>query len=333
VIVLAFALFSIGMEIKDLSNRKESAEFYEKRYTHGYMGHWSAFEKQRLLALIKELHLGPKGKALDFGCGRGIFTAVFQEALPGWQIYGCDISPEAISFAKKNNASINFFVLGDQSFSGERFDFIHSHHVLEHTFDEKVTALEMCDFAATKCTMLHSLPCNHEGSLEYRIASARKNGIDPMTGKFFFEDTAHMRRLSAKQTIALFQDAGFRSKKEYYANQYYGALKWISESNFKLVLTIANPYKANSAANFFFLFGLLGKLKIFWFSFFSASAFEPADKGKFYALKRLLQVISFILFFWMAIPLRTWLLKKATEEWELRREEKNGSDLFLCIER
>ena len=333
VIVLAFALFRIGMETKDLSNRKESAEFYENRYTHGYMGHWSGFEKERLLALIKELNLGQTGKALDFGCGRGIFTAVFQEALPGWEIFGCDISPEAIAFAQKNNASIKFFVVGDQSYSAERFDFIHSHHVLEHTFDEKVTAAEMCAFAAPKCTMLHSLPCNHEGSLEYKIASARKNGIDPITGKFFFEDTAHMRRLSATQTIALFQNAGFKSRKEYYANQYYGALKWISESDFKLVLRIANPWCANNSANFFFLLGLLGKLKICWFSFFAASAFESADRGRFYFLKKLLQSIAFLFFFWMAIPVRSWLLRKAKQEWDLHRTDKNGSDLFLCIER
>lgn len=321
------------METKDLKNRKESAEFYEYRYTHGYMGHWSIFEKQRLISLIKELNLGPTGKALDFGCGRGIFTAVFQEALPSWEIYGCDISPEAINFANKNNSDIRFFVLGDKAFSGDKFDFIHSHHVLEHTFDEKVTAAEMCAFASVNCTMIHSLPCNHEGSLEYKIASAVKEGIDPDTGKFFFEDTAHMRRLSVAQTISLFQAAGFKSQKEYYANQYYGALKWIAESDLKLVLNIANPFRAKNMTSVLFLFALLGKLKLYWFCSFAASAFEPADKGRFYLLKKLIQGISFVLFFWLAIPVRTWLLKKAKMEWELHRTDKNGSDLFLILNR
>ena len=207
---LLFVYLASGMETRDLSNRKASAEFYENRYTHGYMGYWSAFEKERLLSLIRELNFPVSGKALDFGCGRGIFTAIFLEALPGWEIYGCDISPEAIGFAQRNNSSIHFFVLGSAEFAEERFDFIHSHHVLEHTFNEKITASEMCAFAAPKCTMLHSLPCNHEGSLEHKISTARRNGIDAVTGKFFFEDTAHMRRLSANQTIALFEPAGFK---------------------------------------------------------------------------------------------------------------------------
>ena len=328
-----FTYLAFCMKTKDLSNREESAAFYEQRYSRGYMGHWSDFEKEKLLKLIKELNLGPTGKALDFGCGRGIFTAVFQEALPGWEIYGCDISPEAISFASKNNASIHFFVLGDKKFADERFDFIHSHHVLEHTFDEKVSASEMCGFAAESCTMIHSLPCDHEGSLEYKIASATKGGIDPKTGKFFFEDPAHMRRLSSTQTIALFEKDGFRCWKEFYANQYYGALKWIAESQFGLVLKIANPWRAKDLSSFLFLMGLLGRLKFYWFCSFAASAFEPADKGRLYRTKRTLQAICFILFFWIAIPVKSWLLRKANEEWDLHRTDKNGSDLFLVLKR
>ena len=330
---MLFVYLAPGMETIDLKDRKTSAEFYENRYSHGYMGHWSAFEKERLLALIRRLNLPAKGRALDFGCGRGIFTAVFLEALPGWEIYGCDISPEAISFAKNHNSAIRFFVLGDQSFSEERFDFIHSHHVLEHTFDEKITASEMSSFAAINCVMLHSLPCNHEGSLEYKISSARKKGIDPVTGKFFFEDTAHMRRLSADQTVALFTKDGFQSWKQYYANQYFGALKWIAESDLKLVLNIANPLKAKDAKSFLYLFGILIKLKFYWFCSFAASAFEPADRGRFYFLKKILQAICFVLFFWIAIPVRSGLIRNAKQEWESRREDRNGSDLFLILKR
>ena len=142
-----------------------------------------------------------------------------------------------------------------------------------------------------------------------------------------------MRRLSADEALALFQGACFKRWKEYYANQYYGALKWIAESNFAMVLRIANPYVAVNFSSFFFLFGLLIKVKFYWFCFFASSAFEPADRGRFYSVKRILQVISFILFFWFAIPVRSWLMKKATEEWERSRTSKNGSDLFLILKR
>ena len=332
-IVEAFVLFSIGMESKNLSDRRQSAEFYEERYSHGYMGFWSAFEKERLLDLIRELDLPAQGKALDFGCGRGIFTQVFRQALPGWEIFGCDISTEAIAFAKNNSPGITFFVLGDPAFQSEKFDFIHSHHVLEHTFDAKITAEEMSSYANTRCVMLHSLPCNHPGSLEHKLSLSRKNGIDPKTGKFFFEDEAHMRRMSVEDTAGLFRSNGFSIWKDYYANQYYGALKWIVESDFRMVLTITNPLRANSFKDFLFLLRMRAKLKFYFVSFFAATAFHASDRGRFFIFKKILQAISFVLFFWFAIPVRSRLINLANEEWRLRRNDKNGSDLFLILKR
>jgi trans-aconitate methyltransferase len=96
-----------------IADKKASVEYYQQRYEQGYMGHWSRFEKNRIRELVQSLNLPARGKALDFGCGRGIFTAVLQETLPGWTIIGCDINHEAIASAKKNNTGISFFVIGD----------------------------------------------------------------------------------------------------------------------------------------------------------------------------------------------------------------------------
>ena len=93
----------------EFSDRQESKSFYDQRYSHGYMGHWSVFEKRRIFDLVKELNLPSRGKALDFGCGRGNFTAVIKEALPGWEVFGCDISSEAIAAASSQNKEIKFF--------------------------------------------------------------------------------------------------------------------------------------------------------------------------------------------------------------------------------
>ena len=266
-------------------------------------------------------------------CGRGIFTQVIQQALPGWNISGCDISAEAIASARQSNDEVSFFVLGDENFSEKKFDFIHSHHVLEHTFDEKVTAAEMCSFAAEHCTMLHSLPCNHEGSLEYKLAMWTKNGFDPVTGKFFFEDTAHMRRLSAAQSEKLFANHQFFLRKGYYSNQYWGAIKWIAESNLGLVFNIANPFHANSLKTFFKLAIWRKRLVLTWFCYFAATAFLPADRGKNYRLKRILQAISFILFFWVAIPVTRFISGKAKKEWDEQKENPGGTDMFLVFAR
>jgi SAM-dependent methyltransferase len=297
------------------------------------MGHWGTFDKERISGLVKRLGLPTQGNALDFGCGRGIFTRVISEALPGWKIWGCDISKEAVEVAKKNNPDITFFVIGDPAFSKLNFDFIHSHHVLEHTFDVSASAGEITSFAAEKCIMLHSLPCNHEGSLEHRLANWTRNGFDPLTGKFFFEDTAHLRRMNVQQAEQLFSKYNFRLTKKYFSNQYWGAVKWIAESDFKFVLKISNPFHSNSFASFFKLAIWRKRLVWAWFSYFTASAFSPGDRGGNYFLKKIIQSFCIILFFWFAFPLSWFISRKAKKEWEEKNEDPGGSDMFLVFEK
>jgi SAM-dependent methyltransferase len=321
------------METLQFSDRQDSVRFYEDRYAHGYMGHWSAFEKRRLISLIRGLDLPPRGVALDFGCGRGIFTAVIREALPGWRFFGCDISAEAIAWAKVHQQDITFFVLGDKGYDNLRADFIHSHHVLEHTYDAQVTASEMIGYAAPSCTMLHSFPCNHPGSLEHRLSEAVREGIDPVNGKFFFEDSAHQRRLSRGQAETLFAGGGFKGTDAAYANQFDGAIKWIAESDLKLVLTITDARRAKDAASARLLRTWRRRLLFRWWCHFAATAFTPADRGKHYRLKRLLQVLTFVSCWWFAVPVDRAMQRRALDEWEQRRKEANGSDLFLVLRR
>ncbi|REJ80166.1 MAG: class I SAM-dependent methyltransferase [Bacteroidetes bacterium] len=321
------------METQSFHDKEDSISFYEKRYAGGYMGHWSLFEKKRLFNLIRELNLPSSGKALDFGCGRGIFTQVIKEALPGWEIFACDISKQAIEWAKQNQTGIEFFIAGDEVYKGEKFDFIHSHHVLEHTYDAKVTTHEICAYAADRCTMLHSVPCRHKGSLEYKISTLVKDGIDPQTGKFFFEDFAHQIRPNVEETISFFRPFGFKIQSDYYAAQHYGALKWIAESGLGFVLKISPVFKAVSFDAALKLFRYRLQFLFYWFCFFCATAFTSADRGKYFYLKKSFQIIGFIFFFWLAIPVRTHLLKKSESEWNEKRMEKNGSELFLVISR
>lgn len=304
------------------TEKEASVRFYEDRYRHGYMGFWSSFERQRISNLVKELRLPDRGKFLDFGCGRGIFTAVIAEALPGWEIFGCDVSETAIERAQINNPSGTFYLVSDPELKKHRFDFIHSHHVLEHTADLNETLRLMLNLAAPSCTMLHSLPCNHAGSLEQVISSRRKNGINPTTGTFFFEDDAHLRRMSEQQLSEFFRSQGFKLKAENYANHYYGAIKWISESDLRLVL---NFTATEPKLRLFLLFT--------WFCFFTAGAFDTQDRGKYFRIKRIVQVLMAVVFFWLAFTVRGYYLRKARSEWKNRRKERGGSEMFLAYSR
>jgi len=327
------------MDTVQFTDKKASVEYYQHRYAHGYMGHWSEFEKDRIKQLVRELQLPEQGSALDFGCGRGIFTSVLKDALPGWTITGCDISGEAIASAKKNNQEISFFVLGesqvdfDSAQSAGKYDFIHSHHVLEHVFDERVAAQEISSLAAPKCTMLHSMPCNHPGSLEYKLSYWTNNGIDPVSGKYFFEDKAHLRRQSADQAEALFAPFDFRLEKKYFSNQYWGAIKWIAESDLALASGISYPYNGKSSGDFFHLLSWWTRLSFCWICFFAANAFSIGDRGSYFIIKKILQLFFFIGLFPIAIPVKLYVNWKAKKEWEEKRHEPNGSEMFLVFRR
>lgn len=53
----------------------------------------------------------PPGRALDLGCGRGLYTA--ELARRGWQAVGIDLVPRAIAAARRRDAWGATFVVGD----------------------------------------------------------------------------------------------------------------------------------------------------------------------------------------------------------------------------
>src|SRR5215470_17543232 len=122
-----------------LCNPSESVAFYERRYAGGYMDTWPADMIEKVREVLRACALPAKGRALDFGCGTGVFTAVLADALPGWEIFGTDISTEAVKKASSRVAGARFFMLSDPRFDSLAADFAFTHHVLEHVPDLNVT--------------------------------------------------------------------------------------------------------------------------------------------------------------------------------------------------
>jgi len=121
------------------------------------------------------------GEALDFGCGNGVFTDVIKRALPtGWKVYGTDISEIAIENVKKRYPECVFFVADDEEFISKRFDFLFTHHVLEHVYNLAQVLKKINDRLKDESTILHILPCGNEGSFEHSICLLRKDGINKM---------------------------------------------------------------------------------------------------------------------------------------------------------
>ena len=227
---------------KDLTNAVNAADFYDDRYRQGYMEDWSDVKRKRVLQLISELSLPEIGTVLDFGCGAGVFTEVLRSALPKWEIHGTDLSTEAMNVAASKLPDVLFHRLTDCPILAGKFDMVFSHHVLEHVANLSESANLIGSLLKPKASMVHIMPCGDPGSLEHTVCTLRRNGILQELGfRFFFEEYGHLRRLTTNQLVNLWSDQGFHLEYVAYANQYYGAIKAVTDFSLRFALDFANP--------------------------------------------------------------------------------------------
>ncbi len=322
------------MDNKDLYNKNEAKQFYENRYEDNYMDDWPLEKKQRISYVIQSLQLPDYGVALDFGCGCGVFTNVIQKQLPKWKVYGCDISNNAIENAKNRFPQCSFFVSDSDQVPNIKFDFLFSHHVLEHVFDIKKIIKDINNFLKPKSFTFHVLPCGNKGSFEYEVCSMRKDGINKkMENRFFFEDEGHVRRLTTDETNKLMRKYSFFLNKEFYSNQYYGAVKWISQSHPKFILEFTNPSKGKNNKAIKFLFWIqLNFLLLFALQL-------PMNLAKRIKLIRNKKIYHYCLIVinlipsLISYPFYTFINFKADEEWKSKNQSINGSEMYLIYNR
>jgi 2-polyprenyl-3-methyl-5-hydroxy-6-metoxy-1,4-benzoquinol methylase len=318
----------------DLHNLDTAIDFYDDRYEEGYMEEWDYSKKRKVEEIIRSLNLPPTGKALDFGCGNGVFTIIIKKCLPNWDVYGVEISDVAVKNARAKFPSCNFFSANQSEEFSHSFDFLFSHHVLEHVQSMEETFDQINEYLKPQSSQLHIFPCGNEGSYEYNICALHKDGIEKNNGnRFFFEEPGHLRRLTSEEIITILRGKQFEINKQYFANQYYGAINWITKSSPRFVKKLTNTATAidNNAA--IQLKKLRKELLSLTYAQFSYSKYwlvkskwrkKPTDYLK----------LSMLLIPAM-LSKKTYdkYEKLANAEWEKRKEEKNGSEMYLFFER
>lgn len=317
-----------------LRQRQRAEAFYEDRYQHGYMDEWLPEKKRRVLEVIRELPLAATGDALDFGCGNGVLTEIVREALPGWNIYGTDISRTAIDNARRRFPDCAFFTADDPAFADRRFDFAFSHHVFEHVFDLREVFEQLDDRLKASASMLHILPCGNPGSFEHSVCVLRKDGIDPeLENRFFFEDEGHVRRLTTEQFAGLCRERGFELDQAFYSNQYHGALDWITDSDDAFLRMFTDTGEAVDDQARRELEGIRKKLLRI------AARRRPAKRVRkllhrpAMRFKHVLRLGLALPMFLAFYPFDRHYRRKAREEWETRRQDPQGSEMVLYLRR
>ncbi len=194
------------------------------------MDQWPEWKKERIIEIIGQLNLPKTGKALDFGCGRGIFTEVLKRALPDWEVSGTDISQVALDNASAKFPDCHFLHISALHAEERKFDLIFSHHVLEHVSDLEKSIHEISLLQKKNGIMLHVLPCGNEGSMEYKLAQSLPEGRDAELGnRFYFEDIGHLRRINSVNMDKVFEKENYSVKDAWFANHKYGSLEWMSD--------------------------------------------------------------------------------------------------------
>ena len=321
------------MKTEELYNQSESFRFYQERYSQGYMEEWPREKKRRVFDMVRSLQLPKVGEAVDYGCGNGVFTDVLRQALPpGWVVYGVDISDIAIANAAKRYPDCKFFTASDSAVADKKFDFLFSHHVLEHVYELALVIADMGGRVKPTGMMLHILPCGNDGSLERQVCLLRKNGIEErLEGRFFFEDLGHVRRLKSEQVVRAFEDIGFAVEAEWFSNQYHGAIDWITQSGPAFIRMLTDPDSAVDASAKMKLLGLRAKLLTYCSlrNFDAGIAARLQKKGK--TPKNWLSIAMRALPHVVARGLDKHLVRKAEEEWQEKKHEPNVSEMYLVF--
>lgn len=312
-------------------DESDNISFYENRYSDNYMDEWDNEKKNRIEVLINRIKLPENGNLLDFGCGAGVFTQLLKKILPAWNIYGCDVSEHAIEKAKVKNPQCHFF--NHNSKTGIQFNnffnFIFSHHVLEHVFDIEDTIKKISNYCTINSYVFHILPCGNPHSLEYEICLLVKNGIDKVNNRFFFEDIGHLRRLSSDQLTLLHNANHFNLENQLFANQYYYGIRWMAESSKEFILNITEPKNAINNTSKDKLTKIRKKLlrthqgfievKQNKSPFFlSMNHLKQAIHNPFVYMKKLYKMSLYLFIKMMSII-----------EWRTWKHKKNGSEMYM----
>lgn len=320
--------------MKNLNDKKVSEEFYDTRYEEGYMEEWDEGKKNKVREIIKTLPLPAQGKALDFGCGNGVFTVLLKECLPHWEVFGAEISKVAVANAKKKYPSCHFFWADEAANHYKAFDFLFSHHVIEHVQNLDETFGTINSYLKDNAYQLHILPCGNAGSLEHEISRLVKNGIEKEKGnRFFFEEPGHLRRLTSKEFEDCEGKIGFRLVQGYFANQYHGAVNWITKSSPRFVKKLTNFNDAATDAAKQKLKILRKKLLPLTYLQFPYSKYW-AIKSKWRKKPK-----DYVLLSGLFLPAQfskivfDKLENESATEWQQKKHDARGSEMYLFFKR
>lgn len=325
----------------ELRDKQVSAEFYDERHAEGYMDEHDALRKQQCLDVLRNLPIPDTGSVLDFGCGKGVLTALVKEALPRWDVYGTDLSSFAVNMARGSYPDCTFFSPGAQEFAGKKFDLLFTHHVLEHVWDLTDALIDIDGYLKPDCGVVHCMPCGNPGSFEHDFSLLIADGTEAdQENRFFYEDVGHLRRATSDELRDACHAHGHVLAEAYYYNHYFGGLELFSRS-WRFVLDVTNAARAVDADARRKLQRLRYYLLPIAVLRVTSNKFERAWKKQEKSLKKKERRIfadyallaAGLIPYLFAKPVDRYWINKALKEWGEKKSDPKAAGMFLYFTR
>ena len=131
------------------------------------------------------------GRLLDVGCGTGVWLRICKSY--GWDVYGVDLSTQAVETAKASGL-LNVWAgtLVEAKFPSNFFDVVTMVQVLEHTYDPRAALLEARRILKPGGRLYVTVP--NCASLEARVFASHWRALDVPRHLYFF-NPATLRRM------------------------------------------------------------------------------------------------------------------------------------------
>lgn len=312
-------------------NLNQMSEFYDKRYEGSYMEEHSRIE---IIQVRHVLNFIPKEPAtiLDYGCGQGVWIGMLHEVFPNVEIVGVDISKNAIEKARNRFPQYKFLAMEGNSapLEGESFDLVFSYHVLEHVVYLHETLSDMSKLLKPDGVLCLILPCGNPHSFEYKVCTLTVNGIETLEDgkkRFFFEDEGHLRRITSDDLVRKLKPYNLLLVNQFFSNQMFGAMYWIGNSTPNFISKIFNPSRGKCTLSKIKL--LLLKVIFLSISVVLRLSNIQRRQSDIPSKKVIIGVLFPIII--LSKIFRGLFSFLAINEWNLRKNSKNGSAMFLIF--
>jgi SAM-dependent methyltransferase len=214
-------------------------EIYDQRYSGDYMdtdGYtvWAHgdLRTRQVLETLRFAPIQPR-QVLDYGCGVGSWLKLLIRVFPDAEVSGVDISEVAIGKAKSRYSKCRFasFEGAIAPFADGEFDLVFSYHVLEHVDNVEASIRDICRMVRSGGYAVIIFPCANENSFISHTMQLMKDSWTPTAEDrpiMFFEGAAgHVRRMTSRDTIAVFEKNGAQAVGQFFSGHFFGAVDWL----------------------------------------------------------------------------------------------------------